>query len=129
MALPKNITIGRVFNRYGDEFKSEKDLRTLSIQQRKRDFGVFAFAIFGGIAGYMLARRLNLKTWAKLSTIALGGAVFGTSVAMLTQEKYNNRSQAIDEKRQTLEQARYLTEIAQRGANKTEEKMTAETKK
>jgi len=122
MPLPENITVGKLFNRYGNEFKSEKELRELSIQQRKRNLMIVGFVVFGGVAGYMLGKRLNIKLWAKLSTIALGGAFFGTSVAMLTQKRYNNRKQAIYEKRQVLEQARYLTEIALRETNKTNEK-------
>lgn len=128
MPLPENITIGKVFNRYGDDFKSEQELRELSVQQRKRNLMVVGFVVLGGVAGYMLARKLNLKTWANIATTLLGGAVFGTSVSMLTQAKYDSRKQAIDEKRQVLEQARYLTELAQRGANKTEEKIKSEIK-
>jgi hypothetical protein len=129
MPLPENLSIGKVFNRYGNDFESEKEIRDLSIQQRKRNLMIVGFVVFGGIAGYMLAKKLNLKTWASVATTVLGGAVFGTSVSMLTQAKYNSRNQAIDEKRQVLEQARYLTEIAQRGANKTEEKIKSEIPK
>lgn len=127
MPLPENISIGKVFNRYGQDFKSEGELRELSNQQRKRDLSIVGFVVLGGVAGYMLSRKLNLKTWAKVATTILGGTVVGTTFSMLTQAKYDSRKQAIAEKRQKLEQAKYLSEIAQRGASKTEDKIKTET--
>lgn len=129
MALPENLSIGKVFNRYGDDFKSEKELRELSNKQRMRDLQVVGFVFLGGVAGYFLARKLNLKNWAKVATTILGGAVLGTSASMLTQKNYDSRKEEIAEKRRKLEQAKYLTEIAQQSAVKTEEKIKSETDK
>jgi hypothetical protein len=127
MPLPENITIGKVFNRYGNEFESEKEIRDLSIQQRKRNLTIVGFVILGGVAGYLVGKRMSLKTWAKITTTVAGGIIFGASVSMLTQKKYNQREKAIFDKRQKLEQARYLTELAERSANKTKEKIKQET--
>jgi len=129
MSLPDNITIGKVFNRYGNEFESEIDLKDLSIQQRNRNLIVAGFFVLGGVAGYLYGNKLNLKTWAKITTTVTGAFILGSSVSLLTQKKFNERRETIDEKRQKLEQARYLTEIAQRGANKTEEKIKSENPK
>jgi len=127
MPLPENVSIGKVFNRYGNDFEAEKDLRDLSIQQRSRNLTVLGFVVLGGFAGYYLGNRLNLKSWARTATTVLGGAVLGATVSMITQEKYKRRKQAIQEKREQLEQAKYLTELAQKGLNKVEEKIKAET--
>ena len=49
MPLPENLSIGKVFNRYGNDFESEKEIRDLSIQQRKRNLMVVGFVVFGGV--------------------------------------------------------------------------------
>jgi outer membrane lipoprotein SlyB len=122
MPLPENVSIGKVFNKYGNDFETERQLRDLSIQQRNRNITVLGFSVLGGIAGYFLGNKANLKNWAVTATTILGGAIAGATISMLTHEKYNRRKIAIQEKREQLEQVKYLSEIAQKGLNEDEAK-------
>lgn len=104
----ENITIGKVFNKYGDDFQSEQDIKDLKAQQRKRNLVVFGYMVVGAVGGYLIGKYLKLSPLKKATTTVVGSLVLGGSVFMLTKRKAESRKAVIKEKQQTLEQAKYL---------------------
>jgi len=106
----ENISFSKVFNKYGNDFESEKDLKYLKAQQRKRAFVVTGFLIVGAVGGYILGKQLKLSKVAKFATTLAGSVLIGGSVFMLTKKKAETRKKVIEEKEQSLEHAKYLSE-------------------
>jgi hypothetical protein len=106
----ENITIGKVFNRYGNDFQSEQDIKDLKQQQRNRNLVVVGYMVVGAVGGYLIARHLKLSTLKKATTTVVGSLALGGSVFMLTKRKAEIRKELIKQKQQTLEQAKYLTD-------------------
>jgi len=105
-----NITIGKVFNRYGNDFKVEQDIKDLKAQQRKLNMVIAGYVVLGAAGGYILGRSLKLTTWAKVYTTLGGSLLFGGATYFLTKAKAERRKASIQEKEQKLEQARYLVD-------------------
>lgn len=107
---PENTTIGKLFNRYGDDFQSEQDIKDLKAQQRKRNLVIVGYMIVGAVGGYLIGKYLKLSPLKKATTTVVGSLVLGGSVFMLTKRKAETRKAVIKQKQQTLEQAKYLRE-------------------
>ena len=107
---PENTTVGKVFNRYGDDFQSEQDIKDLKAQQRKRNLVIVGYLIVGAVGGYLIGKYLKLSPLKKATTTVVGSLVLGGSVFMFTKRKAETRKAVIKEKQQILEQAKYLTE-------------------
>jgi len=105
-----NITIGKVFNRYGNDFKVEQDIKDLKAQQRKLNMVIAGYVVLGAAGGYILGRSLKLTTWAKVYTTLGGSLLLGGATYYLTKAKAERRKASIEEKEQKLEQARYLVD-------------------
>jgi uncharacterized Rossmann fold enzyme len=104
----ENISIGKIFNRYGDDFQAEQDIKDLKAQQRKRNLVIAGYMVVGAVGGYIVGRYLKLATWKKVSATVLGSLVFGGTVYLVTKPKAKRRKENIKSKQQTLEQAKYL---------------------
>jgi len=107
----ENITIGKYFNRYGNNFKVEQDIKDLKAQQRKRSMVIAGYVVLGAVGGYVLGRSLKLTTWAKVYTTLGGSLLLGGATYFITKAKAERRKASIEEKEQMLEQAKYLMEI------------------
>lgn len=106
----ENITISNWFNRYGNDFKIEEDIKELQAQQRKRNMVIASYVVIGAIGGYFLGRSLKLTTWAKVYTTVGGSLLLGGTTYLLTKSKAERRNASIAEKQKALEQAKYLVD-------------------
>ena len=105
-----NISISKVFNKYGNDFQAEQDIKDLKAQQRKRNLVIAGYMVVGAVGGYFLGRYFKLATWKKVSATVLGSLVFGGTVYLVTKPKAKKRKENIKTKQQTLEQAKYLVD-------------------
>ena len=106
----ENISISKVFNKYGDDFQSEQDIKDLKAQQRKRNLVVFGYMVVGAVGGYLIGKYLKLSPLKKATVTIVGSLALGGSVLLLTKKKAQARKESIKTKKQTLEQAKYLVD-------------------
>lgn len=104
----ENISFSKVFNKYGNDFQSEQDIKDLKAQQTKRNLVIAGYMVVGAVGGYLLSRAFKLNVWQKATVTIVGSLALGGSVLLLTKKKAKARKEAIKTKKQTLEQAKYL---------------------